>query len=275
MVSTQIYQLMWTIKKFEHIVQIVPIFQFSNFSVVCDVDIQYYPFDEQFCKIIYYIADETIDTVELNHDSEVPLTEINENSAWKLLGVSRKKVVQSNNYYIEIEFHLSRRPNYATFTLVVPLLMLASLNMCIFLVPIESGEKGGLAITVFLSYGIFISILSDKLPHNSLQTSFFVVFITLLLVLSVLSVLYSVIQAKLVVSIGANNSVFGCFRVRNPKLNGNQSGEGQLRKHMSWAAFFQKMDIVIFIVFVVIVLIASAGFFCVMLRRITKDKVQI
>ncbi|KAL4231609.1 Neuronal acetylcholine receptor subunit [Mactra antiquata] len=245
----------------------------GTYSVVCDVDIRYYPFDEQICKIVYYAADESIDRVELNHNDEVLMRSLNknENAAWKIHKVERNKFIRSNNYHIEIIFYLSRRPNYAMYTLIVPLLMLSALNVCMFLVPIESGEKGGFAITIFLSYGIYISILSDKLPHNSLQTSFFIVFLTLLLVFSVVSVLYSVIEAKLVVSIGAKHCLLGCFCSQNKCKPGNDSNE-TTKKSKTWSDVFRKLDIIIFVVYVILILVISITFFCMMARQISKDK---
>ncbi|KAL4218058.1 Neuronal acetylcholine receptor subunit [Mactra antiquata] len=182
------------------------------YSVVCHVDIKYYPFDEQRCIITYYVSDETKTTVVLNHDGKVNLDEFTENSAWVISDVETNRYLVYNTWFIDVVFKLQRRANFTTFTLIMPLLMLAFLNICIFLVPIGSGEKGSFAITIFLSYGIFVTIVSDTLPDNSLQVSLFLLFIIVLLFLSVLSVFYTIIQAKLMASIGDKECSIKCFR---------------------------------------------------------------
>ncbi|XP_053398263.1 acetylcholine receptor subunit beta-type unc-29-like [Mercenaria mercenaria] len=172
------------------------------YSVICDVNIKYYPFDKRVCKISFYVSDETVTSVVLSHHNEVTLDEYTENTAWKIIKIVRNRCTKYNSNFIDIDFHVLRRAGFTTFTLIMPLLMLAFLNICLFLLPTGSGEKGSFAITIFLSYGIFITIISNTLPKNSLQVSYFVLFVTLLLLLSVLSVFYTVLQAKLVAVFG-------------------------------------------------------------------------
>ena len=102
--------------------------------------------------------------------------------------------------------------------------MLSFLNICVFLVPIGSGEKGSFCITIFLSYGIFVTIVSDTLPHNSLQVSYFVLFLIVLLMLSVLSVFYTIIQAKVVAAFGDQECKLTlCFCRKKRKIHPDDS----------------------------------------------------
>lgn len=260
------------------------------FSVVCDVNIQYYPFDEQVCTISYYMADETYKTLELTHDAEVTTEELSENSAWKVTKLTVNTYIKEDVYYIDVDFHLQRRPNFTTFTLITPLLMLAFLNVCIFLVPADSGEKGGFAITIFLSYGIFISIISDTLPNNSIQTSYFIIFITVLLVLSVLSVFYVILQGKLIACMGIKESLVKCFipefmkgkektegaqRSMNQFLNASTPTMNHDDAALAWKLIFQKIDGIIFATFLVIALISTTIFFCIMLRKVSETELNI
>lgn len=186
------------------------------FSYVCEVDIQFYPFDEQTCTLVYYVSDETERTVTLTHPESVLMDEFIENSEWNLVNVHQTKYKRYDTWFIEVHFTVQRRATFATFTMIVPLLMLAFLNICVFLVPIDSGEKGSFSITIFLSYGIFVSIVSDTLPHNSLQISFFVLFLVVLLLFSVLSVFYTIMQAKLFAAIGEEECKLSiCTKFRN------------------------------------------------------------
>jgi hypothetical protein len=241
------------------------------------------------------VSDETITTVVLDHPEDVTLDEFTENSAWSIMSVNKRRYLLYNTYHIDVEFKLQRRANFATFTLIMPLLMLAFLNICIFLVPIGSGEKGSFAITIFLSYGIFVTIVSDTLPDNSLQVSYFLLFIIVLLFMSVLSVLYTIIQAKLMSSIGDKECSISCLRnkkkhPRNKVMPTIDTIEGVVNVKSAevsdtdiyedddadedtytWGMFLERLDTICFIVFFAIILISTAGFFSLMLRRISQS----
>ncbi|XP_060587369.1 neuronal acetylcholine receptor subunit beta-4-like [Ruditapes philippinarum] len=264
----------------------------SIYSVVCNVNIKLYPFDHQVCTVTYYVSDETITTVMLDYPKSVTFDEYTENSAWKITSLSKRKYLLYNTYHIDIEFQLQRRPNFATFTLIMPLLMLAFLNICVFLVPVGSGEKGSFAITIFLSYGIFVTIVSDTLPDNSLQISCFLLFIIVLLFMSVLSVVYTIIQANRMSSIGDKPCSIKCFQPRKPVIMrptpfdptrgytddkndpaeckvDNRNDDGEI---YTWAMFLEKVDVILFIIFFALVLLATSGFFSLMLQRVSEDK---
>ncbi|WAR00212.1 ACH1-like protein [Mya arenaria] len=257
------------------------------YSVVCNVDIQYYPFDEQVCVITYYVSDETIRTVVLDHYLNVDMSEYSENSAWTIASTRRSRYLMYNTYHIDIEFRLQRRANFTTFTLIMPLLMLAFLNICIFLVPIGSGEKGSFSITIFLSYGIFVTIISDTLPHNSLQVSFFVLFIVILLILSVISVFYTIIQAKIVAAVGDKECPWTIFkpgrRAKGPdeveRIKDNKEKEAfetlpeqeEEEEVYTWSMFLEKLDIVLFVLFFIVIITTTAVFFWMLLRHASRD----
>ncbi|KAL4238063.1 Neuronal acetylcholine receptor subunit [Mactra antiquata] len=261
----------------------------GTYSVLCEVNIQYYPFDEQVCTLSYYMADETASTLELTHDAEVTTEELTENAAWTLTKLDVKTFIRNDVFIVKVDFHLRRRANYSAFTLIAPLLMLAFLNMCIFLVPADSGEKGGIAITIFLSYGIFISIISESLPNNSIQTSYFLILITVLLILSVLSVFYVIFQAKMVASRGIKESLIECFipefmkgkkkidgaqRSMNQFVNANASLKND-DVSTAWKLIFQKIDMIIFFIILFIAVAATATFFCLMTKNISESALDI
>jgi hypothetical protein len=229
----------------------------------------------------------------LDHPKSVTLDEYTENSAWKITSLSKRKYLLYNTYHIDIEFQLQRRANFATFTLIMPLLMLAFLNICVFLVPVGSGEKGSFAITIFLSYGIFVTIVSDTLPDNSLQISYFLLFIIVLLFMSVLSVVYTIIQAKLMSSMGDKECGIKCLQPRKPVImkptpfdptKGYTDDENDPAdckpvsrndeddEIYTWAMFLEKLDVILFIIFFALVLLATSAFFSLMLQRVSEDK---
>ena len=204
------------------------------------------------------------------------MSEYTENPSWVIVAATRKRYVKDNNWHVDVEFRFQRRPNFATFTLVTPLMALAFLNVCVFLVPINSGEKGAFSITIFLSYGIFLTVISDSLPQNSLQISFFIVFIVMLLCVSVLSVFYTVLQAKIIAAVGQKQCPITCFRrqIGNNRVkptdqnleNGHDGGDEGSYK---WEDFLGQLDTYLFVSSLFIVTLITAIFFAILVRHIT------
>ncbi len=162
--------------------------------------------------------------------------------------------------------------------------MLAFLNIGVFIVPSGSGEKGGFAITIFLAYGIFITIISDTLPHNSLQISYFVVFILSLLSVSAVSVFYAILQSKLFATIGNKECKIRLpFRKQTSSnivepAKGTDQSTGSAKTEGStftWGMLLNKIDAILCVIFFLIVTVATVIFFCLMLNQAVKDKIKI
>jgi len=245
------------------------------------VNIQYFPFDEQTCTITYYAVDETISTLELDHYLGIDMSEYTENPSWVVVAATRKRYVKNNNWHVDVEFRFQRRANFAMLTLVTPLMALAFLNVCVFLVPINSGEKGSFSITIFLSYGIFLTLISDSLPQNSLQLSFFIVLIVMMLCVSVISVFYTVLQAKIIAAVGHKRCPIHCFRrqignnrVKPTEQNLENGLDGGDEGTYTWEDFMGQLDSFLFVSSLFIVTLITAIFFAILVRHVASPDEQ-
>ena len=167
------------------------------FDVICEVNTRYYPFDLQICNITIYVSDSLSSEVELESLQNGAITDriYSPNSAWKLVGTYTDEKYYVGVKLVTIVLELRRRKAYLLFTVISPLILLSILNVGVFLVPVDSGEKGSIAVTIFLAYGVFISTVNDEIPHNSINHSYLLNYILLLLILSVYTVLYSFTEA--------------------------------------------------------------------------------
>ena len=167
------------------------------FNVVCDVNIKFFPFDIQTCKITVYVSDAYYTEVNLEPlFNGVTLELYYPNMEWDLVDTYiDEKTIYIGVKLVTIALRLRRRMAYLMYTVVAPLMLLSILNVGVFLVPVDTGEKGSISVTIFLSYGVFISTISDQLPHHSIDTSYLLVYILLLLIQSVVTVLYTFIQS--------------------------------------------------------------------------------
>ena len=88
-----------------------------------------------------------------------------EHSSLTLLGTS----VEIQNIYGSsaiFTFKYQRKPLYVIITILLPILFLCLLNVIVFALPEEAGERIGLTITMLLAISIYMTILSDTLSKT-------------------------------------------------------------------------------------------------------------
>ncbi|CAG2197825.1 unnamed protein product [Mytilus edulis] len=84
---------------------------------------------------------------------------------WELIESS----VTKNEDLQDLEFSmtLKRNPMFFVLNLILPICVMITLNMFVFLLPPESGERVGYAVTVLLAIAVFLTISSGNLPATS------------------------------------------------------------------------------------------------------------
>ena len=60
---------------------------------------------------------------------------------------------------------LQRRPQYYLLNIIIPSVVLAILSALTFAVPVDSGEKLSLGISILLAFSVFMLILQDNTPQ--------------------------------------------------------------------------------------------------------------
>ncbi|KAJ8319468.1 hypothetical protein KUTeg_004559 [Tegillarca granosa] len=129
-------------------------------------------------------------------------TEINkdqafeENVEWVFSSSSVSSTSISGQSYVKFTINIQRRPGYFVVVMVTPIIILAVLNMMIFILPADSGERVGFAITAFLTYAMFLTMVSDSLPKASSPMSLLSYFLTLMLVMSSLTTIITIINLR-------------------------------------------------------------------------------
>ncbi|GFN86572.1 neuronal acetylcholine receptor subunit alpha-7 [Plakobranchus ocellatus] len=81
--------------------------------------------------------------------------------------------------------------------MILPIVFLSLLNLLVFVIPVDSGEKISYGITVLLALSVFMSIMSGLLPMSSESMPLVISYIFSLMVISVLTVVNSVIIVRL------------------------------------------------------------------------------
>ena len=158
------------------------------FSVLCSPDVSKYPFDEHLCEIKFA-------PFQYNGGFDLYIRDIEmkyfwENSAWD---VSNGGIERISLAYINIRLYLRRHAYFLMLNLVSPVLILGVMNVFVFVLPQESGERMGFSVTILLSFVVFISYTSQELPESNNSICIFNVFLLVQLIESALITLAIVI----------------------------------------------------------------------------------
>lgn len=142
----------------------------------CKIDIQYFPFDTQYCKITF--GSWTFDGGKLSLDfyrnqSSADLTAFVSNGEFDLLSANAvRNVIKYSccpNPYIDLTYTMKirRRPLFYMTNLILPCIVLALLTSVSFMFPPETGERISLVITVLLGMTVFMIVFTEAIPATS------------------------------------------------------------------------------------------------------------
>ncbi|CAM2704116.1 unnamed protein product [Rotaria socialis] len=176
----------------------------TRLKSTCQIDVTYFPYDEQECKLKFgswtyngyqvSIAERN-DAIELS--SYVP------NGEWDLLDTSYQ--VNIVRYpccpepFPDITFYvrIRRRILYYLYSVVFPCVMLSILTLLVFCLPPESGEKIALGITVLLAFSVFMLAIAENMPETSEYIPLISLYLTAVMAMTSVSVMMTVFVLNL------------------------------------------------------------------------------
>ena len=140
----------------------------------CEVDVALYPFDTQHCNIKFGSWSYNIKEVNLIcHDQNGVIGQLASNGEWDLLDlpcmVNNTKYECCNDVFSDITFTvvMRRKPSFYLYNLAFPCIMLCIIGILVFCVPVESGERVSLSVTLLLSMVVFLLVIMDNVPPTS------------------------------------------------------------------------------------------------------------
>ena len=153
---------------------VVELWPGKDVKLWCSIDTTKFPFDNQECEIHigkWYFSDEEIEIFPQKGNVNLGFYEISEE--WELVSTSIHSITNIELGYnftrLIFTLKIQRRPLAIVVNLVIPLILLSCLNQMCFLLPIESGEKLGMCMAIFLTFAVFLTLISDQLPGTSLN----------------------------------------------------------------------------------------------------------
>ncbi|XP_045612639.1 neuronal acetylcholine receptor subunit alpha-7-like [Procambarus clarkii] len=137
----------------------------------CDMNVEYFPFDIQSCKMMW--ASWTYDGYQLDLNKQMDegdMSNYKSNGEFDLVEFTAAK---NTTFYsccpepypdITYTIKLRRRPMFYVFNLILPCVLINGIALLVFYVPSESGEKVTLGISALLSMTVFLMTIRESLP---------------------------------------------------------------------------------------------------------------
>lgn len=165
----------------------------------CIVDVSYFPFDVQTCKLVFGSWAHHGNEIDFKYrytTGDLSKTE-KEVDFYVTQFPAERHVVYYNcciEPYIDVTFYLKleRKPLFYVVHLLLPTLIVTIMAGLGFLLPAESGEKVSLETTVLLSLTVFQLVIADNLP-SAAAIPIIVVFYDLCLFLSAFACITAVL----------------------------------------------------------------------------------
>ena len=140
------------------------------FTVTCAADVSYYPFDTQVCQGVFGPVFHHTQEVYITPQSEIDRSVFIPSGIWTLKTANLSSEINEEiaHKFIAVSLTLQRQSKFYVITLVMPILIVGLSNVLVFLIPPDSGERIGFSVTILLAMTVFMTIVSDVLPTNSL-----------------------------------------------------------------------------------------------------------
>ncbi|XP_052703156.1 neuronal acetylcholine receptor subunit alpha-3-like [Crassostrea angulata] len=171
---------------------------FDVFETRCSMDITKFPFDTQSCDIKFITWSHTVDQIEISKSTNgIQFYNYEENGVWKIVDTSSMIKKDQSESEIDFTIKLQRKPLYYVMNIILPVIFLGYLNILVFVIPVDAGEKMSFSVTVFLSFAVFLTIISALLPTSSTSIPILAIYLVIQLVYGVLALIISAFQLRL------------------------------------------------------------------------------
>lgn len=171
------------------------------FQSSCNVDVTYFPFDQQTCIMKFgswtYHGDEVSFALESNR-VWADLSDYIKSGTWDIVEVPAFLNVYKSTQrptQTDVSFHITirRKTLFYTVNLILPTVLISCLCVLVFYLPAEAGEKVTLSISILLSLVVFLLLVSKILPPTSLVLPLIAKYLLFTFIMNTVTILVTVI----------------------------------------------------------------------------------
>ncbi|XP_045175770.2 neuronal acetylcholine receptor subunit alpha-9-like [Mercenaria mercenaria] len=174
----------------------------ANFMAQCTINIKYYPFDSQTCSFVvssWLFIESHLNVVGSASSINMDLYE--ENGEWDLTKSTVENVTRTLHGHplpaVKFTTYLTRKYSYYLMNMLLPVIVLAIMAPFVFMLPVESGEKIGYALTILLSLSVVMTLVSESIPPTSTHICVLSVYLLLTYIICSVETLLTVVTCRI------------------------------------------------------------------------------
>ena len=144
----------------------------GRFLTYCEVDAYQFPFDRQDCKLTISNFRSPATHTNFTPDHSIPVIDNQTifSNEWTLIEskVVNNPILNNGRCMSNIDYILTlkRVPNYYVITIIVPIALLSCVNLMVFPLPAQSGEKINLSMACLMAFFLMQVNISQNMPTN-------------------------------------------------------------------------------------------------------------
>lgn len=143
-------------------------------KIECKIDVEFFPFDEQSCLLQFGSWTYSGLSIDVHpKEKQADLGNYITNGEWDIIDIKAKR---HEDFYpcceepypsIIFTVRVRRRILYYVSNLIIPCAVIAALAFLSFYLPVDSGERISLVITVLLAMTVYMLMVSNSMPPTS------------------------------------------------------------------------------------------------------------
>ncbi|XP_033759563.1 neuronal acetylcholine receptor subunit alpha-6-like [Pecten maximus] len=130
----------------------------------CEPNMRLYPFDHHNCTLKIYSPEFFIGEMKLIPSVYTKVESLQQDSQWEATDIYAYN--DDTVMYSRPAFGISfkRKPEFIIINLLTPIVLLCFLNLAVYILPPQSGERVSFSVTMFLSFSVYMTLISEKMP---------------------------------------------------------------------------------------------------------------
>jgi len=171
----------------------------------CNIDITYFPFDDQFCEL--HFGSWTYSGLELDIFRDRETADLTSYLASAEIDLKSAKSERTRIFYsccpdtpypnIIFTIHLRRQPGFFLFNVIIPSMVITCIAILTFASPPATGERIGLSIVSFLSLSFLCMMVADGIPVNSDVSPLITQFLIICMILIASALAFNILSMNL------------------------------------------------------------------------------
>ena len=204
----------------------------------CLLDMSLFPFDTQRCGLRVGPLTET--------ERHINCTRYNARSVlkphpeWEVLHIDAERIEDTRDgrsWYIVYTVVLKRKWMFYVLNVILPILLVSTLNSLVLVLPVECGEKMSVSVTAFLTLAVFMTLIQDSLSSNSDTVPYLAIYLATQMILSIMVVILSAVIVRCHHS-RRHDCVVPCCLAQDDPMEKNGIAFRELRDVSKWLILF-------------------------------------